>query len=1115
MVCAIMVCLQLYTLSAQTLPLPAEQATNRRLGYLSDASAVGWNPAMLGVRSSLELMAAVPLAQSFAPRGPFSLFAKLAPFAVGYAGNPSDSTAQLYAGAGFSIWDDVLWLGASGRLYNKGEINKLSVASLRYAASAVVHPVRGVFVGFTASTMGQDQSENALYFTGNVNYSPLPWLTAFVGYSSYTSSVQRPLNEGKFTLLGGFDAGASASLFNDVLILTGNYNFSNAAARLSAEVNVGGFGAGLIAEGGLNGYTAIARFSSDPVRSVARLYDTRADDDGCRIPADTLYAQPDYLMKQTAWANPALAKTLAERFSPTSGLYSSIQRTYYAPLAGKARTITGDSIAIGVRRNLATQVLNVQNTAYPLTTVALRAVDSTGKTVAGLGMNDFFLRDTALQLVSVVPADSTTSTPVDVVFVIDCSGSMQNKIDATRNNARAFVDTMRTRGADYRIGGILYGVEIVDVLEPTNDFSRFERFISKAKAKQPDEYAPLALDELARMKLRPNAQHIAILITDELTFVGPRANEEEAMNLKGLWERGVKLYSIVKFCDDNSARLAWLTLGRQYNIRDPFDQILSDIGKDITTTYAVTYKKKTQPAASDNIEKTENAEKITVVKASVANERGQPVSASVLFRDAEQNTLGPKKTDSAGAFQQNIVEGRTYTIVVEATEPKKYLPLEQTVDLTATRKGDTVSAPPLVLKQATYLRGVVKAESGAGEYTYVAAEISLREEGASTLVSGAEPLASDGRTGEPAGGYWTEVSAGKRYAAFVQPYLRDRDKYLPLTTTVNLANVQKGDTAVRDFVLRLNPREVQLTGTITTSQPEPKPLAGGTITVITASDAGGGKTVAQSSSDANGKYSVAVPKDADVIVVAEGRDYFPDTARIRIARRDTSSQATHDFTPEWKKVTVTGRVESAKTGQTIVQAEVTARDGSTTLVQTSTDAAGNYRLAVPKEATTVVVGQSNEYFYDSFEVQPRKGDTVTVRRNLRLQEELTLRINFPTDQFNNPTPYILDSNGVVTTTTWQNELDRVAKVIVFDRKFITKLTLVGHTDDAATGEYNMRLGQRRAEFVRDELVKRGVPLELLETRSKGETATLPRRTGETLDLYRARCRRVELVKVQR
>jgi outer membrane protein OmpA-like peptidoglycan-associated protein len=1097
---------------AQTLPLVPEQMTNRRLGYLNDATAVGWNPAALGTRQSLELMASVPLTQGFAPRGPFAMFAKLSPFAVGYAGNPADSIAQLYAGVGFSVWDDVLWLGASGRLYNKGELNKLSVASLRYAASAVVHPVRGLFVGLTASTMGQEQSENTLYFTGNMNYSPLSWLTAFVGYSSYTPSVQRRVESGAFSLAGGFDAGMSASLLNDLIVLSGNYNFTNAAARLSAEVNIGGFGAGLISESGFAGYTAIARFSSDPVRSVATLYDTRADDDGCRVPADTLYAQPEYLVKQTASYNPKLADTLARRFTPQgtqatlSNLYNAIQRRYYASHSGRAKTIAGDSINIGVQRNqtaLATQVLNVQNTAYPNTTVVLRAFDSTGKTVGGLGMKDFFLQDTALQLVSVVPTDSTARAPVDVVLVIDCSGSMQNKIDATRKNARAFVDSMRARGADYRIGGILYGVNIVDVLEPTRDFARFERFIAKAKANQPDEYAPLALDELARMKFRPNAQRIAVLITDELTFVGPRAGEEEITSLNSLWAQGIRTYSIVKFCDDNSARLAWLTLGRQYSISDPFDQILNQIGADITTTYTVTYKRKEQPAAP---------EKITLVTGAVTNERGVPVPATVLFRDAEQNTLGPKATDSAGRFMQNIVEGKTYTAVVEAAEPRKYLPFEQTVDLTTARKGDTLRLPELVLKQATYLRGVVKAESGelvAAEITLSEislSEIGLKEEGLSALFSGTEPLANDETTGK----YFTEVSAGKRYKAFVQPYLRDRDTYLPLTTTLDLSAVQKGDTAVHDFVLRLNPREVQLTGTITAAQPAPSPIGGVTVTVA---DAGTGKTLSQSASSADGRYSVAVPKDVDALIIAQAGSYYPDTTRMRVSRRDTSSQATHDFTPEWKNVSVTGRVESAKTGQTIVQAQITANDGSTTLTQTTTDANGNYRLVVPKEAKTVVVGQSNEYFYDSFELQPRRGDTATLRRTLRLQEELTLRINFPTDQFNNPTPYILDSNGVMTSTTWQSELERVAKVIVFDRTFITKLTLVGHTDDAAADEYNMKLGQRRAEFVRDELVKRGVPAELLETRSKGESALLPRRTGEPLEQFRARCRRVELVKV--
>lgn len=81
------------------------------------------------------------------------------------------------------------------------------------------------------------------------------------------------------------------------------------------------------------------------------------------------------------------------------------------------------------------------------------------------------------------------------------------------------------------------------------------------------------------------------------------------------------------------------------------------------------------------------------------------------------------------------------------------------------------------------------------------------------------------------------------------------------------------------------------------------------------------------------------------------------------------------------------------------------------------------------------------------------------------------------------------------------------------RSYIKKIILIGHTDEKASEQYNLMLGQRRADFVRRQLERRGVPPELLETRSAGESLPLERRPNEPLETFHVRCRRVELVQV--
>jgi outer membrane protein OmpA-like peptidoglycan-associated protein len=69
-----------------------------------------------------------------------------------------------------------------------------------------------------------------------------------------------------------------------------------------------------------------------------------------------------------------------------------------------------------------------------------------------------------------------------------------------------------------------------------------------------------------------------------------------------------------------------------------------------------------------------------------------------------------------------------------------------------------------------------------------------------------------------------------------------------------------------------------------------------------------------------------------------------------------------------------------------------------------------------------------------------------------------------------------------------------------------RLKITGHTDSTGGDDYNMSLSMRRAEAIKDYLVKRGVSADRLATEGKGESQ--PVDTNDT-DLGRARNRRIE------
>jgi outer membrane protein OmpA-like peptidoglycan-associated protein len=217
--------------------------------------------------------------------------------------------------------------------------------------------------------------------------------------------------------------------------------------------------------------------------------------------------------------------------------------------------------------------------------------------------------------------------------------------------------------------------------------------------------------------------------------------------------------------------------------------------------------------------------------------------------------------------------------------------------------------------------------------------------------------------------------------------------------------------------------------------------------------------------------------------------------------------------------TLRGTVVMERSNTPVAHADVQAHDVRTpqSVNTTKTDANGNYSIKVPTGTSVEVSAQSTDLFFDSQVISiPREmKDSVISVKQFEIPLTFYLRINFPTNVFNDPYPNTLDSNGIETNTTWQSSLDLIAANIAMSGNRLQRLVLIGHTDDVGTTASNLTLGKNRVEFVIEELVKRGVARELLEGRTAGESLLPARRGNEAQDAWRKRARRVELVKVLR
>jgi outer membrane protein OmpA-like peptidoglycan-associated protein len=84
-------------------------------------------------------------------------------------------------------------------------------------------------------------------------------------------------------------------------------------------------------------------------------------------------------------------------------------------------------------------------------------------------------------------------------------------------------------------------------------------------------------------------------------------------------------------------------------------------------------------------------------------------------------------------------------------------------------------------------------------------------------------------------------------------------------------------------------------------------------------------------------------------------------------------------------------------------------------------------------------------------------------------------------------------------------LSRIAGILMTSQDYT--LSVNGHTDDVGSDEYNKKLSERRAQAVRDYLVKAGLSPDILSVEGHGKSLPLVRGGSETA---RAKNRRVEL-----
>ncbi|MGB5928782.1 MAG: VWA domain-containing protein, partial [Cyclobacteriaceae bacterium] len=203
------------------------------------------------------------------------------------------------------------------------------------------------------------------------------------------------------------------------------------------------------------------------------------------------------------------------------------------------------------------------------------------------------------------PLSENVSKPVDIVFLMDNSGSMGQELDSVSTNVKRFVDSLEARGLDYRLALCRFGqsANSGDPIYVNNagwytDAASFKNMwdtenVASGGAEPSWDAMYYSTQQYS---FATAAQKVFIHITDEAitgnNYRYSNINDKQLV-IDQLQNVGVTLYTLVPtnqtvFQDDFGA-IADSTGGRLYDIYSPFVDILDDIGEDISNTYTVRY----------------------------------------------------------------------------------------------------------------------------------------------------------------------------------------------------------------------------------------------------------------------------------------------------------------------------------------------------------------------------------------------------------------------------------------------------------------------------------------------------------------------------------------------
>lgn len=264
------------------------------------------------------------------------------------------------------------------------------------------------------------------------------------------------------------------------------------------------------------------------------------------------------------------------------------------------------------KKDIKLTIQNVDISNYPIIKVIVEAYNIYGQPLDTLYSDGLTVLENGVehQVISVDKLSINERVPVDFIFVIDQTGSMQSYIDAVKQKVRDLTDFLKTRGIDYTLGLILFSDEVDRVYQPTPDVNDFLKWIGRVKATGGADVKENTLEALKatakQINYRPSANKVAVLVTDapyhQAGEHGAGTTDQTTESItQMLFDEQVRVFSIVPPSLTSYNYISSNTRGNFYDIDYPFSTILDNFSNQLTNLYALKYRT-AKPAIPDSID---------------------------------------------------------------------------------------------------------------------------------------------------------------------------------------------------------------------------------------------------------------------------------------------------------------------------------------------------------------------------------------------------------------------------------------------------------------------------------------------------------------------------------